>query len=176
MYLASEKKASYVCAIPLFVPAANATDMITISGSATKIIKIKRIVLSVTLTVAALGTVLLVKRSAANSGGTSSNQTIVPLDSTNDAATAVVKKYTANPSALGNPLGFIKHISTVFPSATSIIGGEGGASLIWNFGQEGQIKPITLQGVNENIAICNDGAALGLGYTIRMCELNWTEE
>lgn len=91
------------------VPAAATTDLLTIQGSASKTIKVFAVGFSCTTTSGSgfTSSLTIVKRSSVNTGGTSSTLTNVPLDSANAAATAVVKSYTANPSALGTSLGAV---------------------------------------------------------------------
>ena len=85
-----------------FAPAASPTDVIVIQGSATKKIRIKSIILNCAgATANSSNPVQLLKRSAANTGGTS---TVLPLgrhDSTDPTPTAVVRLYSANPTGLG---------------------------------------------------------------------------
>lgn len=72
-----------------------AGDAVEVTTDGTKIVKVRafwfvRPSIEVTLTV--------VKRSAADTGGTASNATVVPLDSGNPATTVTVKQYTADPT------------------------------------------------------------------------------
>ena len=71
------------------VPVTGATDLVTIIGSATRTIKIVRIVFSGTiLTTTINGSVSLIKRSAVDTAGTQTAPTMVAHDSGNAAATA----------------------------------------------------------------------------------------
>ena len=101
-------KATYCATITGLVPPAAATDIFTIIGSATKTIRISRIQFSGRATAAAACDVSIVKRSTADTGGTPGTvPTIVPLDSTDAAATAVCATYTAVPT-LGTAVGAIR--------------------------------------------------------------------
>lgn len=101
------QKASYRAAATGLVTVTGATDVFLINGSATKTVRITRVLISGTFTTtASLVDISLIKRSTANSGGTSSATTIVPLDSADAAATAVVLQYTANPT-VGTAVGAI---------------------------------------------------------------------
>ena len=73
-----------------FTPAATPTDMVTIIGSATTLVRVISVHLATTNTAAGSQQYLLVKRSAANTTGTFVAATNVPLDSGIVAATAVV--------------------------------------------------------------------------------------
>jgi hypothetical protein len=107
-YIVDTGKATYATTAVAFAYAASGTDIFTITGSATKTIRILRISVTGTQTTGAMRDVLLIKRSAANTGGTSATPTIAPYDSNSSAATAVVRNYTANPSALGASVGTIR--------------------------------------------------------------------
>src|SRR5260221_11311543 len=73
-------KATYV-ASGTVVPVTGATDLVTIIGSATKLVKLLRVIFSGTITTAAInGSVSIVKRSTADTAGTSTAPTIIPLD------------------------------------------------------------------------------------------------
>jgi hypothetical protein len=81
------------------VGVASATDVATLAGSATKTIYVTRIIFLATIATAqALGTVNIIKRSAADTGGTSTTTTAVPHDANSAAATGTCLFYTANPS------------------------------------------------------------------------------
>ena len=94
-----------------------AGDAVTISGSATKTIRVTRIRYSGTSTAAtgAAVDVALIKRSTADTAGTSTTPTIVPLDANDAAVSAVVTAYTAAPT-LGTAVGTIvvdKYVPTL---------------------------------------------------------------
>lgn len=94
-------KPTFRCETGFIAPVASTTVISELAGSASKTLVLKRVY--VNLQVLANGTfapkVYLVKRSTANSGGTSSTPTVVAVDS-NDSTTGVgtVKSYTANPT------------------------------------------------------------------------------
>jgi hypothetical protein len=99
--------------------AATATDIFTITGSATKNVRIHRVTVTATLGTAAAQNVMLIKRSAANTGGTSATVTNVPLDSSYAAATATVRSYTVNPTGLGAAVGTLRVRRIAMPLATA---------------------------------------------------------
>ena len=80
---------------------------VLILGSASKVVRVTSVRISVTGSVSATFSVQLVKRSTADTGGTSTALTLVPYDSTNAAATATALAYTANPT-LGTSVGNIR--------------------------------------------------------------------
>lgn len=159
---------TYVAVATGFVSAASATDVYNIQGSATKVIKISKIKVSGTTTSgsAIKLTVSLIKRSAANTGGTSVVSTNVPYDSTNGAATAVLRHYTANPSALGAAVGTVRS-ETLAITASGLTGGV----LEWNFTDGGQ--HVILRGTSEFLSINFNGTSI-TGAVISI-SVEWSE-
>jgi hypothetical protein len=139
-------KATYV-ASGTVVPVTGCTDLVTIIGSATRTVKLIRVLFSGTiLTTAINGSVSLVKRSTADTAGTSTAPAIIPLDSLNAAATAVLAAYTANPT-LGTTVGTIWQAKYLYqPAATG-----NPTVLTIDFNQLGQAG--TLRGVVQQIAL-----------------------
>ena len=153
-----------------FTAVASATDVFTVTGSATKTVKIRSVRVSGTNTGNTNALVLIVKRSTANTGGTSSNLTEVPHDSTSAAATATALSYTANPttgSLVGNICGGLLFLPLL---ASSNIG----MSHEFIFGIDGY-QPIVLRGTSEVFAVNLNGVALG-GTTVLNIRVTWTEE
>lgn len=112
---------------------------------------------------------LLIKRSTANSAGTSSTPAVVPLDSTNAAGTAVVKAYTANPT-LGSAVGtIVSRKATV----TTAAGAIPEVPLVIQFGQ-GQAQEIVLRGVAQMLCLNLNGATM-TGGSLNI-DILWTEE
>src|SRR5271170_5044929 len=89
------KKQSYRCGIISFGPLASSSPTISVTGSATKTIRITRIRLSVAATAGATCDLSL-KRFSTLTGGTSASQSanVAKLDTNNAAQTAVVSLYT----------------------------------------------------------------------------------
>lgn len=159
---------SYSASAAAFTVATNATDIFLISGSASKTIRIHKIDVTGTTTSgsAIKITINLIKRSTANTGGTSVISTIVPHDSNNSAATAVARHYTANPT-LGTSVGIVRSVSTSFQGA-----GLTDTALTWDFSDDGG-QPIILRGTSENLAV-NFNATSVVGSVISVsCE--WSE-
>jgi hypothetical protein len=143
-----------------------ASDVITINGSANRTVKILDISFSMTQGTAAVASVSLIKRSTANTGGTSTLPTAVAFDSANQGtATAVVRQYTVNPT-LGTAVGAIASIKKQIATATQ--------AADYNSYQFNFETPLTLRGVNESICINLGGGTFtgnNVAYTI-----TWTEE
>lgn len=148
-------------------PAATATDVFTLTGSASKTIRIRKIVLSGTQTTAGNVVTSITKRSTANSGGTSTGLTEVPLDSSDAAATATGLSYTVNPTT-GTLVGDVDMRSVHIPTAlTEAVPTE------WEFGVPGR-RELVLRGTGEVVAINLGGATLTGGSLTATFE--WTEE
>lgn len=144
-----------------------ATDVFTITGSATKTVKITYIEISGTSTLGASVDIELIKRSSADSGGTSTSVVVVPVDSNSAAGTATVLRYTANPT-LGTNLRSVRAARYAFPTA-----GSANQSLIWNFGGLPS-EPPTLRGTSQQFAINFNATTVG-GASISIA-VEWTEE
>jgi len=102
--------AVYSATVAALALAVTATDFATLSGAAGKIITLNRIAISGVATAATSATLLLIKRTTLDTGGTATNPAGVLIDSgqSAEAARAVMAAYTANPAALGTataPLG-----------------------------------------------------------------------
>lgn len=162
-------KTSYSASVVGLVSVATATDIFTITGSATKTIRITRLEFSGTTTSGSgLGVNLsLIKRSTANSAGTSSASTVVPHDSSNAAATATVLSYTANPT-LGTTVGAVRTERYGF-----VTSGGSVTPLVWNFGDRPS-QSIVLRGTSQVLAInLNSTSVTGPSISV---SVEWTEE
>jgi hypothetical protein len=114
----------------------------------------------------------IAKRSTANSGGTSAAPDIVPLTSSNGAATAVAAQYTANPTA-GTLVGYAwgSWINSPAP-ATAGIGGSQVTNAIVLENELGQ--PVHLADETEVIGFNFKGAALPAGLSV-IAHIEWVE-
>lgn len=164
--LTSENRQTFT-ASALFTMAASATDVFTISGSATKTIKIYRIYYVMTATAGANATVRLIRRSSLNTGGTSVLVTSIAHDTNNAAATAVIRSYTANPT-LGTTVGDLR-IQNLYISGGGTIGA--GPFIYESITQD---QPLVLRGTSQLIAI-NMNAATFAGNVCRAW-VEFTEE
>lgn len=165
---ANVAKASYSASIANVVVATTPTDVFTITGSATKTVRIMQVRISGTETTGTVRDFDLVKRSTADSAGTSTTVTVVPHDSSSAAGTAVVKSYTANPT-LGSSVGILKSDAWEVPLANSA---SANAVLVWDFGLN--FQEIVLRGTSEMAAINFEGVTMtgnAMNFTI-----TWEEE
>lgn len=145
------------------------TDIVTITGSATKTIRVLNVEISGTRTAAGTSNVFLLKRSTANSGGTSTTPTAVPHDGQNAAASAVVRAYTVNPTT-GTLVANVRVRSVYLSDLTA---NSYSSPAIWDFGSNpGQA--VVLRGTGEVLAL-NLGAVTVAGNAFNV-SLTWTEE
>lgn len=163
-------KATYSAGITGLIVANTATDIFTITGSSTKTIRVTRIEVTGTQTNPTNINLLCVKRSTANSGGTSTAPTAVPHDSSNAAATATILAYTANPTT-GTLVGTIRTqkicVDIVNKPSTAT------PNYFWDFGIRPS-KAIVLRGTSEVLAInLNSQTVAGNSFNIN---IEWTEE
>lgn len=160
-------KSTFSAAATGLTVAANATDIFTITGSATKTIRIISLEISATQTTAGNVSLLVLKRSTANAAGTSTTLTNVRYDATHPAATAVVRSYTANPT-LGTLVGNIKSARFFISTGTTLP-----TILRYEFGK-GPSQAIILRGTNEVLAVNLNGVSVaGSNFSIN---IEWTEE
>jgi len=160
---------SYVAAD--YAPAAGATDVVVLTGSSSKVIRINRIQITADSTAPSVIDLYVFKRSAANTGGTSTNPYAVKHDSANTTASGVVTLYSANPSALGAGW-LIRADHYALPAASST--GYPGAPWFEDFGVRND-QPIILRNANESIAISLNGQTLPAGLNLYIT-ISWTEE
>jgi len=169
-------KSTYTAGATNYVPYTNATDILTISGSATKTIRIYKIHISAIATsnINIHYDLFLIKRSTANTGGTPTLVTPVAHDSLNPAPTATVTSYASLPT-LGTTVGTINQ-NDLFAS-TNVKGGDTPVQpnnvLQINFGTHPNLQPLTLRGANEVLAINLNGITVAANLEI---DIEWTEE
>lgn len=162
------RRATYRAVISGLVPVASATDVVYIPGSATKTVRVTRVLVTGTAGTAVSVPVILVKRSAANTGGTCAAMTAVPIDSANAVATAAPASCTANPT-LGTAVGTVASLST-FLSLSSASGANTSPII---FGTDGG-QPLILRGVAQTLGVNFGGVSVSSGVV--SVTLEWTEE
>lgn len=153
-----------------FTVAATPTDVFTIIGSGTKTIQVRNVTVSGTNTGNTNFLIQIVKRSTADTGGTSTTTTLVPLDSNNAAATTTVRSYTANPT-LGTLVGAINNRYCFLPALAST---NVATTCQFDYGTL-RDQAVYLRGADEQLAVNLNGATLG-GTTILGIRVEWTEE
>lgn len=142
-------------------PAASPTDILAIGGSATKLIKVRQILLSGSASAATNILPTLVRRSAANTGGTATTPSFLPRDINDPAATAALKVWTANPAVLGTLVGQLDGGRLNLAPAAN-----GGIDrLLFQFGWLND-KPIVLRGVSDFLCLNLGGSAIANSPTL----------
>src|SRR6185369_6864531 len=159
--LALQSKVTYSCTTAGFTPAATATDLFKITGSASKTIRIVDIRLNGTATAATTVDVFLIKRSTDDTAGTFVAGTVVSHDSNDPVASAVVGHYTANPT-LGTAIGTISRKKVLLPISTTTAA-DPNISLIPNGALTMLDRPIVLRGTSQILAVNFNGAAIPTG-------------
>lgn len=144
--IAASTKTTYGASIVGLVTAVTATDVFTITGSGTKTVKIIELGIAGSAAAAVNLSVALIKRSTANTAGTSTTPAVIPFDSTNAAGTVVVRAYTANPT-LGTTVGTLKAFKPLIDSTTIQ------SNPIILFVQAEVSQPIVLRGTAEVLAV-----------------------
>lgn len=147
-------------------PVATATDVLTLSGSPSKrAVRIHRVSVQGAATADAAYRVNFIKRTAANTGGTSSNPTPAKADSNDQAATATLALYTANPTGLGSGVAMDSKLVWLPAAAT-----PAAAPAIVTFD-----GPLVLHGATELLAVNFGGAAVPSGTLLTIC-VEWSED
>lgn len=90
--------ATFVASAVGVVPAASATDIACLTGSASKVIRVQKVRVNGTAATSIAVPAILKKHTVANTGGTSAAITGTAMDSTNVAATGAAISYSANPT------------------------------------------------------------------------------
>lgn len=164
--------ATYASGVGPFTPPATPTDMTTITGSATKTIRVLSFELTPVQTTRNLSPFYMIKRSTANTAGTSATTTVVPLDSNFAAGTGVVRQYTANPT-LGTTVGAVTIVRVL--SDDSGANAVGGGGYFFDFTKGGTAPGVILRGTSQVLALNYNGAALAVGLSI-VGTWTWVEE
>lgn len=147
---------------------ASATDVAILPGNATNTVYVTKIIISGVETTAGQVLVNVIKRSAANTAGSSAAMTAVPLDSADAAASSAPLSYTGNPTP-GATVGIVDSSYVPFaPAAT----GTSLCTYTFNFGERG--KGVKLSGTAQGLAVNMNGVTVTGGNAVVTFE--WREE
>lgn len=159
----------------LETPVTNPTAWLRVKGSATRTVRIRKIVIQGVATAAGNMPVVVDKNSSLGTDNASTvwgAATVAPLDSENVAATAVVEVLTgANQDALGTSVGKVGAGRVQLAAAGS------GVAIVpfeLNFGTGGQ-QAVVLRGASETVTVGFAGATVPAGATLDYY-VEWTEE
>lgn len=139
--------------------AASATDIAVLPGNATTTVLVTEVRVSCTQTTAGIIQLHIIKRSSADTAGTSVAMTEVPDDANYSAADSAALTYTANPT-LGGTVGDIDIVKLGCMATSTATPND-----IWigNYRQ----KPIVLRGTAQQLAVnLNAATVSGGSFTI----------
>lgn len=143
---------TYSAAIKAFSPGLAATDIFTISGTAGKRVCVTLIEITGTQTLTGTIDVVILKRSTANTGGTSTTLTNVPHSSSIPSAGATVKAYTANPT-VGTLVGNVRTGKLLLPAVGVLT-----SPLVFSLGVPPSAELLCVDGASESICINFSGS------------------
>lgn len=165
------QRATYRCAALALATVTAATDIAILPGSASKTVRVTRVGIGLTIdTAAQYVNVNLVKRSAADTGGTSGAMTVALMDSTNGPTTVSPLSFTGNPSLGAATNGGVIAAARYFAALSGTAAPT--TQLVFEFGTANG-QAVVLRGVAEGLAI-NLGTTSNSGVADLYYE--WTEE
>ncbi len=149
-------------------PGTAPTDIAGLYNGASGLVKLTRIIVSFTQGTAGDVDLYLIKRSTVDNTGSSTTVPAIPYDSYDAAANAVVRYWTANPSALGTAIGTLL-IAKLYGAATTAQADR----LILDFGNRAGTKAITLH-QNEGVYLNLNGITAPSSASFAFA-FEWTE-
>jgi hypothetical protein len=162
------------------VPAASATDVVCISGSSSRTVRLDSISISGTATAAINLPATILRRVALDSGGTAGTTTANPANTIGKrdlnfpTATATLISYTANPTINDSSPTYIDSQYVNIATAATL-----GSASIFNFARdiENQLQVPTIAAGSTAVQICLNlnGTSIGAGGTTTGSVV-WTEE
>jgi hypothetical protein len=165
-------KATYSATVLGLVAASSCTDLFSLVGSATKVVKVQEVRISGVATTPIMQDVQLIRRSTANSGGTATNPTAAKHNSDNGAATATVNAYTANPTT-GTGAGSIAGAKLMVAKADGT--GTAPPVLVFDLRPKNGEQSVRLDGIAETLSVNLNGGSPGSGNLFDV-SVTWTEE
>jgi hypothetical protein len=164
-----------------FTPAATPNDLVTISGSITKLVKIISFTIATNNTAAGSQKFYLVKRNSLNIGGTFTATKATGHSSDGAQSTVSVGHYTVDQTTVGNPLGTINVVFAASQNNTpttwsGFIDGNDPTNRVELLPRiNSQLKPVILRGKEELLCLNFNNAALVSGQN-HVYRIVWTEE
>ncbi len=158
---------SYSCEMDVTL-AAGVTDLAEIYGNATTTVTVTSVELFGTATAATGQEFALVRRSAANTGGTKAAGSVMQHDTADAAANSTPQAYSANPSALGATANQGRRTFLLLDTTAAATQRD---EKEWQFtGQKG----IVLAGTAQGLCIFAIGAPTIVGAVVRV-RISWIE-
>jgi hypothetical protein len=173
-------KATYSATWIGLVPGTTATDVMCISGSASKVIKLASIKFSGSSTAVTLPITIL-RRTALDTTGTAASTTANPANTiskrdVNDAtATATLISWTANPTINDTSPTYIdsQQLSLSLTTAATV---QVPVYFDWSKDVENLLKPPTIASGATATAICANFNGVSVGSGVLTGSITWTEE
>jgi hypothetical protein len=176
-------KTTYSSAFFGLVPPASATDEICIAGSASKVIRVGRIMISGTAGTLVTLPITVVRRAVADTGGTAATTTANPGVTTqiasrdtgqspNSGATATLISYTAVPTI--NDAAPVYVDSALLTLNLTSASGGGITTFDWSRDVENNIQIPTLRGVAQQLCVNFNAVSISTGSVTG--SIVWSEE
>jgi hypothetical protein len=168
---------TYAAVSVALTPGAAPTDIACLTGSATRVVRLKQVRVSGTAGTAININTYLIKHIAADTGGTLATGTALPVpyafDSNFPAATATTQAWTANPTINDANPGEVS-AQTVFLPVTSTAGAPGPAIFYWDDGGPAMSPPV-LRGIAQQLCINLNGVTAP-STGLMTITFQWTEQ
>lgn len=174
-------KTTYSAAFFALVPAASATDVVCISGSSSKTIRLQRIVLTGSAGTAVNVPVNIVRRTSLDSGGTPASTTANPAntiakrDTTSGTATATLISYTANPTINDSSPTYLDSGVLSLP-LTSTAGLTNPLVFDWSRDITNLMQVPSIASGSTTGQICANFTAVSISSGVVNGSITWTEE
>lgn len=164
------QRPTYSASVTGLVTVASATDFFTLTGATGITTRITFAQCSGISTTVGTADIVALKRSTANTVGTSTAPTVVPHDANSAAGSSTVLAYTANPTTgtlVGNirakKLGLQLATTGLIPDVTT-----------WDFGTRPGTQEVVLRAATQVFALNGAGTTLAAGAALD-CSVEWTE-
>lgn len=179
LYIGALTKATYSAVALALPPAASATDIACIAGSASKLIKITQIEISGSAGTLVTAPFTLLRRTSVNTGGTAATttanwaNTISEADTITATPAATLISYSANPTIVDSSPTYLRSAELTLPVTSA---GTSVAPIKWLFGTSlmTQANPLTIRGAAEQICINLNAVSVSSG--LLHISVEWTEE
>lgn len=158
------------------VPAASATDVACITGSATKVVRVQSVRVSGTAGTLVSLPVILTKHTVANTGGTATVTTALPVPvsldttvATTASATATTTAYTANPTVDATAVTIDGMVASFNVTSALVNGSQAN----FDFKSRNFMTAPTLRGIAQQI--CVNLGAISVSSGLLAISFTWTE-
>lgn len=173
-------KITYSAGFIGLVPVASATDIVCLAGSATRIVRLTKLVINGTAGTIITVPIMAIRRAAVNTGGTAASTTANPAnaitkaDSQSPTATAVPISYTANPT-ITDSAGTIFAAQSLTLNVTGTTAAPN-APAVFDFGADiaNLLQPIVLRGAAQQICLNLGGVSVSSG--VLNGSIHWYED